>query len=72
MSSGEKGRSRNVSYYISSEPFVHEMKFGMVVHHGPDCHATFLFGCYLQGQGHSERSNPQNITVSSISPETFC
>ena len=44
-------------------------KLGMMVHHHDSgCYAKRL-GSYLQLQGHSAGSNPQKITVSSISPE---
>ena len=46
-------------------------KLGMMVHHrDPECDAKML-GSYLQGQVQSVRSNPQNWTVSLISPDFF-
>ena len=42
-------------------------KLGMLVHHhDPECHVERLGSCF-QGQGHSAGSNPEKVTVSSIS-----
>ena len=41
-------------------------------HHGPECHADFLMFllfCYLQGQGQSEGSCDENMTLSTIFSE---
>ena len=42
-------------------------KFGMVMqHHEPECHAGKKIAFHLQGQGHSEGSYDQNMTLSTI------
>ena len=49
-------------------------KFGMVMQHlEPECHAEkkFCGCCYLQGQGHSEGSYDENITLSTIFSKLF-
>ena len=44
-------------------------KCGMVMHcYELECHAEKL-ACYFQGQGHSEGSCDQNMTVSMVSSE---
>ena len=44
-------------------------RLGIVMHrHEPKCHAKRLV-CYFQGQGHSQGSYDQNMTVSTISSE---
>ena len=52
---------------LTAQPFV--TKQGMVVYyHELECHAE-KFVCYLQGQGHSEGSYDQNVTLATISSD---
>ena len=46
-------------------------KFDMVMqHHEPECHAGIkVCCCYVQGQGHSEGSYDQNMTLSTVFSE---
>ena len=53
--------------FETAEPFVTEL--GIVMHHHElGCHAK-RFVCYFQGQGHSNGSYDQNVTVSTIFSE---
>ena len=70
-SAGSNSQNLTVSS-ISPEFFLpFATKFGIVVHHHEsECCVTIL-DCCLEGQGHSEGSNPQGIFVRTISSKLF-